>query len=135
MALSLHYRRQDRQAGREARKTPELRSENGTPRVPGVAAPQGAVITARQTETTSRQRDAVWLGAGLAAVTRALRNRDFHQHVIVGVVVLTALGRMALEGLGRSVRALVAWDNARLAELNEQLRRKREAETSQPTAS
>jgi len=58
-------------------------------------------------------------------VTRVLRNRDFHQQLIVGVIVMAALARMAREGLSRSVRALVAWDNARLAELEEQLRRQR----------
>jgi hypothetical protein len=121
--LFIQDRRQKRQAGRDGRKTLELRPESRSPGIPGAEAPRGAVIAARQPGPASRERDAVWLGAGLAAVTRVLRNRAFHQQVIVGVIVAAALARMALEGLSRSVRALVAWDNARLAELEEQLRR------------
>ena len=133
--MFLQNRRQERQAGRDARKTLELRPESGTPRVPGAEAPRDAVIAARQPGPASRERDAVWLGVGLAAVTRVLRNRDFQQQVIAGLIVAAALAQMAWEGLSRSVRALVAWDNARLAELNEELRRQREAKASQPAAS
>ena len=37
--------------------------------------------------------------------------------------------------LVRVVRDLIAWDNARLADLERQLRREREAKTGQPAAS
>ena len=123
--MFLQDRRQKRQAGRDGRLTLKLQPETGAQGVPGAEARRGAVIAAPQPGPASRERDAVWLGVGLAAVDRVLRNPDFHQQVIVGVIVTAALARMAWKGLSRSVRALVAWDNARLAELEEQLRRQR----------
>ena len=119
-------RRQERQTVRESpEKTIELRSERGAPEVPGAAARPGYVIPARSPETTSHQRGAVLIAVGLATAARVLRNRRFAERVIAGLIVQAALVQIAREGLGRAVRGLIAWDNARLAELEEELRRKR----------
>jgi hypothetical protein len=49
--------------------------------------------------------------------------------------VLVAMAQVGRKELAASVKAVVAWDNARLAELDEELRRHRKAEASQPAAS
>ena len=119
-------RPQERQAAREGpKKTIELRSERGASEAPGAAARPGAVISARPPGTASRQRGAVLAAVGLATAARVLRDRRFAERVIAGLIVQAALAQIAREGLGRAVRGLVAWDNARLAELEEELRRKR----------
>jgi len=106
-------------------KTVELRSERDAPEVPGTVARPGDVISAWQPDTASRQRGAVLIAVGLATAARVLRDRRFAERVIAGLIVQAALAQIAREGLGRAVRGLVAWDNARLAELEEELRRKR----------
>ena len=109
-------------------KTVELRSERDAPEVPGTAARPGDVISAWQPDTASRQRGAVLIAVGLATAARVLRDRRFAERVIAGLIVQAALAQIAREGLGRAVRGLVAWDNARLAEWEEELRRKRVAD-------
>jgi hypothetical protein len=128
--LFLQDRRQERQAGREARKALELRSESSTPGVPGAAAPRGAVITAGPPGLADREGGAVWLVV-LMVAARALQNRDFAHQVIVRLIVVAALARMAREGMGHAVRALVAWDHARLAEWEKE-HRQREANGASP---
>ena len=49
--------------------------------------------------------------------------------------VLAALSQMSWKELVRAVRDLIAWDNARLADLNRQLRRDHEAKADQSAAS
>jgi hypothetical protein len=88
----------------------------------------------RQERQADRQRDAVLAGVGLAAAARVLRDSRFEQHVIAGLIVQAALAQMARDALRRGVRRLVAWDNARLAEWENELRRRHEAEGGQLTA-
>jgi hypothetical protein len=129
-------RRQGRQTVRESPKmTMELRSERGTLEVPGAAASPDAVLSARSPETASHQRGAVLIAVGLATAARVLRDRRVAERVITGFIVQAALVQIARERLGRAVRGLVAWDNARLADLERQLRAQREAKAGQPAAS
>jgi hypothetical protein len=86
---------------------------------------EGTVIPPRQAEAPGRQHNAVWLGVGLVAAARALRNRRLDEQAIAVVFALAALSQMSWKELVRAVRDLIAWDNARLADLNRQLRRDR----------
>jgi len=74
------------------------------------------------------------LGLGLVAAARVLRNRRFDEQVIVAVLALAALAQMSWREVALAVRDLIAWDNARLADLNRQLRRQRKAKVSQRAA-
>jgi hypothetical protein len=93
---------------------------------------EGTVIAARQPGASSRQRSAVWVGVALVAAERVLRNRRFDEQVIVFIFALAALSQMGWKELVRVVRDLIAWDNARLADLEKQLRRQRGAKAGQP---
>jgi hypothetical protein len=93
------------------------------------------VITPRQPEAASRQRNAVWLGVGLLAAARAVRNRRFDEQVIVGIFALAALTQMGWKEVVRAARDLIAWDNARLADLEKELRRQRKVKVSERAAS
>ena len=94
---------------------------------PDSAILEGIVIPPRQPGAASRQRNAVWLEIGLVAVTRALRNRRFDEQVIVAIFALASLSQMSWKELIRAFRDLIAWDNARRADLERQLRRERDA--------
>lgn len=94
----------------------------------------GTVIPSRPAEASSRQRNAVWLGVGLVAAARALRNRRFDEQAIVAIFALAALTQMGWKELIRAVRDLIVWDNARLADLERRLRRDREAKAGQLAA-
>ena len=48
---------------------------------------------------------------------------------------VAALSQMSWQELVRAFRDLIAWDNTRLADLERQLRREREAKADQPAAS
>jgi hypothetical protein len=74
------------------------------------------------------------LGVGLLAAARVLRNRRFDEQVIVAVLGLAALVRMSRKEIALAVKDLIAWDNARLADLQKRLRRQREAKVSQRAA-
>jgi hypothetical protein len=99
---------------------------------PDGAILQGTVSAARQPGAPGRQRNAVWLGVALVAAARVLRNRRFDEQVIVSTFALAALSQMGWKDLVRAVRDLIAWDNARLADLQKQLRRQRRAKAGQP---
>jgi hypothetical protein len=121
--MFLQRRQQERHADRGARKnTVDLRSERGVAEARGDEARQGTVISAGRP-----QRGAVLLGVALAAAARVLRDRRFEERVIAGLVVQAALARIAQQGLGRAVKDIIAWDNARLAEWKTELRRRRMA--------
>ena len=96
---------------------------------------EGTVIPPRQAEAPGRQNNAVWLGVGLVAAARALRSRRFDEQAIAAMFALAALSQMSWKELVRAVRDLIAWDNARLADLNRQLRRDHEAKADQSAAS
>lgn len=104
-------------------------------RPPDGAIVEGTVIPPRQAEAPGRQHNAVWLGVGLVAAARALRNRRFDEQAIAAMFALAALSQMSWKELVRAVRDLIAWDNASLADLESQLRRDREARASQLAAS
>jgi hypothetical protein len=77
------------------------------------------------------------LGVGLVAAGRVLRSRRFDEpdeQVVVAVLALAALAQMSWKEVVLAVRDLIAWDNARLADLKRQLRREREAKAGQPAA-
>jgi len=99
-------------------------------RPPDGAIVEGTVIPPRQAEAPGRQHNAVWLGVGLVAAARALRNRRLDEQAIAVIFALAALSQMSWKELVRAVRDLIAWDNARLADLESQLRRDREARAS-----
>ena len=75
------------------------------------------------------------LGVGLVAATRALCNRRFDEQAIVAIFALAALSQMSWKELVRAVMDLMAWNKARMANLNRQQRREREARAGQPAAS
>jgi len=104
-------------------------------RPPDGAIVEGTVIPPRQAGAPGRQHNAVWLGVGLVAAARALRNRRFDEQAIAAMFALAALSQMSWKELVRAVRDLIAWDNARLADLNRQLRRDHEARAGQSAAS
>jgi hypothetical protein len=95
---------------------------------------EGTVTPPPQPGASDRQRHAVVLGVGLLAAARVLRNRRFDEQVIVAVLALAALVQMSWKVLVRAVRDLIAWDNARLADLKEELRRQRKTKVSQGAA-
>ena len=97
-------------------------------RLPDGAIVEGTVISPRQAEAPGRQHNAVWLGVGLVAAARALRNRRVDEHAIAAMFALAALSQMSWKELVRAVGDLIAWDNARLADLNRQLRRDHEGQ-------
>jgi hypothetical protein len=80
---------------------------------PETVVSSGAAGPASQFGAVSHQRDVVWLGIGLAALTRLLRDPRFHGRVIVSVVGLAALASLARENQARVKARLVAWDRAR----------------------
>ncbi len=73
----------------------------------------------------------VWLGVGLVAAARVLRNRRFDEQVIVAIFAMAALAQMGWKELAGALRDLIAWDNARLSDWENQLRRQRGAEAGQ----
>ena len=106
-----------------------------TAQAPDGAILEASVIPPRRPGVSSRQHAAVWLGVGLVAAARVLRNRRFDEQVIAAVFAVAALSQMSWQELVRAFRDLIAWDNTRLADLERQLRREREAEAGQPAAS
>jgi hypothetical protein len=94
-------------------------------RAPGAATLEGAIIPARRVKTPSHRPRSVWVGVGLVAAARVLRSRHFAELVTVGGIVLVALTQMGWKVLVRVVSDLIAWDNARLADLERQLRHQR----------
>lgn len=104
-------------------------------RPPDGAILEGSVIPPPQPGASSRQYAAVWLGVGLVAAARALRNHRLDEQAVAVIFALAALSQMSWKELVRAVRDLIAWDNARLADLNRQLRRDHEAKTGQSAAS
>jgi hypothetical protein len=134
-AVFLRDERHEQGAGRRGRvKTIDVRSRSDARRAPGTAVPERAIIPARPLRAASRQRDTVWLGVGLVAAARVLSGRRFYQLLTVGGTVSMALAQIGWKLLVRTVRDLIAWDNARLADLNRQLRRQRKAKVSQRAA-
>jgi hypothetical protein len=69
------------------------------------------------------------------AAAHVLRNRRFREALTVSVIVLVALAQMGRKVLAHAVRDLIAWDNARLDDLERRLRREREAKAGQLAAS
>ena len=86
----------------------------------------GAVIEPRQAGASSRQHNAVWLGIGLVAAKRALRNRRLDEQVVLAIFAAATLAEMDRKELLRAFMDLIAWDNTRLAGLSRQLRRERQ---------
>jgi hypothetical protein len=120
--------RPERPAGREGgAKTTELGSQHGPPAA-GDLVQEGTVIPARPSRAASRPSRSVLLAIGLATVARVLRTRRFDEQVAVAVIMLAALAQLGRKVLARVVRELIAWDNARLADLEEQLRRRHMAQ-------
>jgi hypothetical protein len=101
---------------------------------PRGAVLEGTVIPPPQPGASDRRRHAVVLGVGLLAAARVLRNRRFDEQVIVAVLALAALAQMSRKEIALAVKDLIAWDNARLADLQKRLRRQREAKVSQRAA-
>jgi len=97
---------------------------------PGTAALPGAVISTR-----GPLRGWVLLMVGVAATARILRNLSFDRQVVLGVIILVALAQVARKGLGIAVKDVITWDNERLADLERELRRQREAKAGQPATS
>ena len=64
-----------------------------------------------------------------------MRNRRFDEQAITAMFALAALSQLSWKELVRAVSDLIAWDNARMADLNRQLRRDHEARASQSAAS
>ena len=60
---------------------------------------------------------------GLTAAAHILRNRRSREALTVGVIVLVALTHISWKVLARIVSDLIAWDNARPADLGNQLHR------------
>jgi hypothetical protein len=54
----------------------------------------------------------------LDALVRVLRNRQFQQNLVTGIIGLAALGRMVREGRTHMFTRLTAWDK-RLARRNQ----------------
>jgi hypothetical protein len=102
---------------------------------PDGAILEGAVIPPGQPKASSRQRHVVLLGVGLVATGRVLRSRRLDEQVIVVIFALGALTQMSWKEFAGAVKDLIAWDNARVADLDRQLRRKRQARAGQPAAS
>jgi hypothetical protein len=109
--------------------TIEVASRGRADGTPGTAIEKRAVIPARQPGVARLRDRAAWLGAGLVAAAHVLRNRRFHKPLAVGGIVLAALALMGGIVLVRVVRDLTAYDDARLADLQRQLHRKRIAQT------
>lgn len=74
-----------------------VRSRRVARQEPETVVLAGAAGPASQFRAVSHQRDVVWLGIGLAALARLLRDPRFHGQVIVGVVGLAALASLARE--------------------------------------
>jgi hypothetical protein len=95
--------------------------------VPGTPVLEGTVISARQWRALLRQRRVVWLVVGLVAAAQVLRSSRFDKELIVGAIVLRALGEMGRKELVRTITRLNAWQDSRLADWEKQHRRRRNA--------
>ena len=80
----------------------------------------------RQARAASREHRVIMLGVELDALLRLLRDRQFQQNVITGIVVLAALARLAKESQTRGIVRLVTWDK------KQNLRRQRNAGPRRP---
>ena len=102
-----------RHAGREGRaKTIELGSQRDAHWAPETAILEGTVLSARQWRALGRQRNAVLVGIGLAAVARALRNYRFNERLLLRLIVLAAVTRLAWKALARAFARWIAWEDA-----------------------
>jgi hypothetical protein len=134
--MFLRDKRHGRRAGRGGRaKAIEMGGGRDARGAPGAATLEGAIVPARQVETPSHRPGSVWVGVGLVAAARVLRSRHFAALVTVSGITLVALTQIGWRVLVRLVRDLVAWDNARLADLRKELRRQRKAKVGQRAAS
>jgi hypothetical protein len=120
-------------AGHEGRGTTiQVRSQRDAHRVPGTPVLEGTVISARQWRALLRQRRVVWLVVGLVAAAQVLRSSRLDRDLIVGAIVLRALGEMGRKELVRTITWLNAWQNSRLAEWKKEHRPSRQATAGQP---
>lgn len=123
--MFLRNERSERRAGRQSHATAIEVASRGGARKAGTVIAERAAIPARQPGTSRLQRRAVWLEVGLTAAAHVLRNRRSREALTVGVIVLVALTHVSWKVLARIVRDLIAWDNARAADLESQLRHQR----------
>lgn len=126
--MFLRDERHGRHTGHRARtKATGIARRPDGQEAPGSATLEGGIVAARVRTPSHRPRSIV-VGIGLVAAGRVLRNPRFAELVIVGSVVLVALTQLGWKVLVRAVTGLIAWDNARLADLERQLRRPRMAQ-------
>ena len=128
--MFLRNERSERRAGRQSHATAIEVASRDRARKAGTVIAERAAIPARQPGTSRLQRRAVWLEVGLTAAAHVLRNRRSREALTVGVIVLVALTHMSWKVLARIVRDLIAWDNARLADLENRLHSQRIARTA-----
>jgi hypothetical protein len=64
-----------------------------------------------------------------------VRNRRTYEAMTVGGIFLVAMAQTAWKELAPSLRDVIAWDDARLADPQRRLRREREAKSGQSAAS
>jgi hypothetical protein len=83
-----------------------------------------ASLAGAQAGRTSR---AVWVAVVLLVMARFVGSRRFLGDVIVAVIGATAVAELSREGIGRNVKRVMAWDNAKLAAYEEELRRRRQS--------
>jgi hypothetical protein len=131
--MFLRDERHGRHAGRRA-KPIETGGGRDACGAPGAATLDGAIVPARRVKTPSHRPRSVWIWVGLVVAARVLRSRRFAALVTVGGIVLAALAQMSRKEIALAVKDLIAWDNARLADLQKRLRRQREAKVSQRAA-
>lgn len=128
-AVFFRNERCEQRAGRQGHaKTIEVFSRDGAHEA-GSAIVERAAIPARQPGMSHLQRRGVWLEVGLTAAAHVLRNRRLREALAVGGIVLVALTHMSWKVLARIVRDLIAWDDARMADLENQPHRQRTTQT------
>jgi hypothetical protein len=88
-------------------------SERDAQNAPGGVISVAASGPARQRRAANGHHRVITLGIELDAVAHFLRSRRFHEHVIVGVIVLAALASMARENQARTRARVAAWDRRR----------------------
>jgi hypothetical protein len=122
----LRGERYERRASRQGRaKTTEIRAGRDVHGTPGATMLEGAIVPARQVKTASDRARSIWADVGLVAAARVLRSRHSAALVTVSGIVLVAVTQIGGKVLVRVGKDLIAWDNARLADQESQLRRQR----------